>query len=124
MVNQHQDVATREVYQWPLFHLDVVQHQLGLQHLVLQLLLLLLLLLLHLLCYTAGPSFLKLPFSLHISAPQFSLKPLLPLMPSASSLTQVENAENAREEACWALGVENTLVLSNFSLRGSSDHFQ
>lgn len=37
---------------------------------------------------------------------------------------QVENAENAREEACWALGVENTLVLSNFSLRGSSDHFQ
>ena len=76
----------------PLFHLDVLQHQLGLQHLVLQLLLLLLLLLLHLLCYTAGPSsFLKLPllFSLHISAPQFSLKPLLPLMPSASSLTQV-----------------------------------
>jgi len=111
----------------PLFHLDVLQHQLGLQHLVLQLLLLLLLLLLHLLCYTAGPSsFLKLPllFSLHISAPQFSLKPLPPLMPSASSLTQVENAENAREEACWALGVENTLVLSNFSLRGSSDHFQ
>jgi hypothetical protein len=30
MVNQHQDVATRNLYQWPLFHLDVVQHQLGL----------------------------------------------------------------------------------------------
>lgn len=69
------------------------------RHLVLQLLLLSP----HLFCYAAGPSFLKLPFSPHISAPQFSLKPLPPLVSSASSLTKVENAENAREEARWAL---------------------